>query len=516
MTQILLVLNDFELSTIIHRRLSQKYELEVIVMNSSSEVTSLLEILPEVGIILCRDFIGKDPLARKLSEFLVNKKLDQQIQLIIMGNVESPCSKSVCIDPYAPYEKICDLIGYFAGKEPDMVPIGINSAKPGSEITSNKKKVEPEVTSEDVEGDDDRKTTVFKLQDLKNIPPLEEAPKEEEQIKVHKYIPMNIIYFMNLPEVSIDFSVYARVKKSDTFEYHEKFHSNSKISRLEIERLLVRSGKDLYVDQEEIKKASSFLNGIFLKRFEKTDMSWSERLKLNSDCFEILLDVFKNSSFDKYNVQIIKEIISSMNLMVKAPDALKIFLAALAEKKVSYGYTNSHMCFYLFLMIVDHFSWSKDQSKNKLLYLSLFHDLSLHSDRLIKLHHDYFHESKNMTEEEKEIVLNHAEASAHVLEHIVKAPHELTTLIKEHHGLKSGKGFIESLSIAISPTSMAFIVIEDFVTHYLSALEKMETDKASGPPKTQLEMIFSELKNKYDRLTYADVLSELQKVMIKK
>ncbi|MBC7539143.1 MAG: hypothetical protein H7281_09995 [Bacteriovorax sp.] len=372
---------------------------------------------------------------------------------------------------------------------------------------AEREKLEKEKLENENENENE-KTTVFQL-------PSQLRPAandiQEEKVSVQEYSPLNSIYFMNISEMEIDFSVYSRIKKSDGFEYNKKFSSGSKISRSEIERVLLRSGKDLYIAHGEVKKASALLNGLFLERFQTPNLSWFERMKINSDSFEILLDLFKNSSFDKYNVEIIKELIKSLDIMVKAPEVMTIFLTGLKANKLSYGYTHSFLSFYLMMQIVDHFPWSKDQSKNKLLYLSLFHDLNLNSDRLIKLHHNYSQESKNLPDEEKNIMLRHAEASANVLEGIVKAPKELTALIKEHHGLKSGKGFIDTLSIAITPTSMAFIVIEGFVTQYLGALEKMEGDKAAGPTKANLELIFTELKKKYDRLTYADVLAQLQK-----
>ncbi len=352
------------------------------------------------------------------------------------------------------------------------------------------------------------KTTVFHAPEERKI----EEKIEPLPPKINHYVPFNVIYFVSLFEELVDFSVYSRIKKGDGFEYIKKINANSKLSLTELERLLLRCGKELYISDNEFNKANIFLNGFFLERFKNSNLSQMERITLNSDSFEILLDLFKYSSLNKHNVEIIKELIKSMDIQSHDPDALNSFLAGLKSKKISYGYSHAFLSYFLLLKIADHFPWVNDHSKNKLLYLSLFHDLSLNTDRLIKLHHNYIHEIKNLNEEEKEIMFAHADNSAKVLETIVKAPLELATLIREHHGFKNGKGHTEGLSIAISPTSMAFVVIEDFVTHYLGALEKMEAGGSSGPNAQELEPIFIELRKKYDRLTYADVLSELQKI----
>ena len=356
--------------------------------------------------------------------------------------------------------------------------------------------------------EENEKTTVFRLPSLTKVKV--EVLKEQSPANVD-YIPLSLIYFLNVTGMQLEFSIYSRIKKNDGFEYNKKINSGVKISSSDLQRVLVRAGKELFIDPEESEKANSFLNTLFLKRFKKEKMTILERMKLNSDAYEILLELFKTSNFNKYNIEIIKEIIKSIDQQVKTKDALPHFLAGMKARKLSYGYCHSYLTFFFLLQVVDHFEWCKDHSKNKLLYLSLFHDLTLNSDRLIKLHHNYFQEIKNLNDDDIELINEHATAAAFVLENIVKAPKELTTLIREHHGLKSGKGLVESLSIAISPTNMAFIVIEDFVTQFLEAIEKLPDEKASGPKKEQMVQIFTLLKKKYDRLTYQEVVLQLQK-----
>ena len=370
---------------------------------------------------------------------------------------------------------------------------------------------------DDSESEQNDKTTVFIMPKLNKSNDAVKAIDKTQATasKVIEYQPMSLIYFSLLAERTLDFSVFSRMKKGESFDYNKKIEAGKKISSADLDRLLVRSGKELFITETDFLKANAYLNQLFLARFNEPELTLQERIKLNSDSFEILLDLFKYSNFNKYNVEIIKELIKSINIQVAGPNGLQIFFKTMANNKLSYSYVHSYLSYYLFLQVVDHFPWGNDFSKNKLLYLSIFHDLSLHSDRLIKLHHNFFNESKNMTEEEKEMVMSHADSTAMILENIVKAPHELTGLIREHHGIKNGKGMSNTLGITISPTAMAFIVIEDFVTNYFSALEKMSEDKSSGLKREGLELLFATLKKKYERLTYADVLTQLQKYFAK-
>lgn len=490
MSQVLVILNEKELSTIIQGKLSQKYGLEVIVKNSSTDAISILQILPDVQLILCQDKIGLDPVASKMGDFLTVNKDDfpKEVDIVILGEKTTHYPKAVSIGPNPPYQKIIDYIGFLLGKETKSVSF------------------EPEPEKDDAE---EEKTTVFQL------PKIGKKPAEEKEEVTPKVIPdyhaFHIKYFSNLSDSTFDFSIFTRIKKQNDYEYNQKIAANSTLTRADLDRIALRMGKEFFVTNDDFKKANDFLNTNLLNKFKNPNLSLQDRIQLNSDCYEILMDAFKDTSFDKYSVEIIKEMVKSIDLLVKNPDGLTIFLKAYAAKKATYGYFHTHLTCLLIFLIVDKFPWSKDQSKNKIIYLSLFHDLCLHSDRLVKLHHHYFHELKNLSEEEKQIMQIHADSSANILETIVKAPKELTTLVREHHGLKNGKGFIESLSIAIAPLSMAFIVTEDFVTQFLDLSEKLEKDKEQGPTKQQLESVFTELKKKYEKHTYHDVAVEFQK-----
>lgn len=244
------------------------------------------------------------------------------------------------------------------------------------------------------------------------------------------------------------------------------------------------------------------MSGFFLKRSRGPELSVAERVLLNSDSYEILLEVFKNSSIDKYSVEIIKELLKSTDLLSHIPNALQAFVLAMKSQKLSYGYCHSFMSYLILLPLSEQFSWRQEQSKNKLLYLSLFRDLGLHNDRLIKAHHNPTERAK-LNEDDSFIVHNHADVAATILEGIIKSSKDVPSMIREHHGMRNGKGFADTLSLGVGPLTMANIVIEDLVTLYMENLERTE------PDKEVFLKIAEELQQKYVKLTYADVAMEL-------
>ncbi len=494
MSSVLIVTDEKELGTILAGKMEPKYGFQGILRASGTEALSMLQILP-FELIICKEKIGVEFTAFKVCEYLITNKddFDKEIPVIILGKSNlTGYARAEAIPANLSYDKILAYAGFLLGKE---------KIKPSLEAPPA-----PEPKSED-------RTTVFVLPKGGLKAEADKAPEAVKKI-VSKFYPFHVRYLMHLPEnVKVDFGIYTRMKKGDEFEYNLKIPAGNIVSKADIDKLLMRTSKDLYVTKEEAAKASEFLNKFFIEKFRRSDLDIEKRLMINSDGFEILLESFKTSTFDKFSVEIIKEMVKSIDTLMKMPDGLNQFKNFLATHRLSYGYTHMHFTCLMIFSIVDKFEWGKEQSKNKIIYLSLFHDLCLGSDRLIKLHHKFF-EQKNLNEEDKQSMLEHANASAVILENIVKAPKELTSLVREHHGIKSGKGFADSKSISIASLSMAFIVAEDIVTHYLDMQEKLDGTKDRVPSKEALTAYFSDMMKKYDKLTYADAAQAYQKLFL--
>jgi hypothetical protein len=62
---------------------------------------------------------------------------------------------------------------------------------------------------------------------------------------------------------------------------------------------------------------------------------------------------------------------------------------------------------------------------------------------------------------------------------------------------------------------MAFIVVEEFVTEYLSLIDKVDfkPEQASFDP-LPLEEVFSVLKTKFNKPVYSEIVQELQRYFV--
>jgi HD-GYP domain-containing protein (c-di-GMP phosphodiesterase class II) len=481
MTQLLIAFKEKQFSNAIQSHIDLKYALEVLTLFDSEKALAMLEILPEIKLIVCSEKFGK-----RICEYILKNQenFTQKIQVLILGKNNSSYSDVLEISPRTSAKDLTHYIGFY---------MGLEESPPGGDG--------PEIVEEDNE-----KTTVFRMPDLTDAEVTAEVEKE-----IIEYLPINTKYFLNIPIIKTTFDIYSRIQKDEDFAYNVTMSANSEVTRVEIERIIVRSGEEFYVKEEDFSIANDYFSTCFLNRFKDPDLSVFDRMLLNAESYEILLEVFRDSSFTKYSIEIIKELIKSIDYLSRRPSAIEEFFKGLGQKKLSYGYCHSFLTGLLILKIIENFEWKKDQSKNKILYLALFHDLALHNSRLIGAHHNIARDFNKLSEAEKQILNTHADVSASILEKIVKAPKELTLLIREHHGLKTGIGFSESHGLGIGPLSMAYMVTEDFVTAYLNLWQASDKEKIEEFLKMFPEDIFKELNVKYDRLTYADAVNELRK-----
>ena len=183
-------------------------------------------------------------------------------------------------------------------------------------------------------------------------------------------------------------------------------------------------------------------------------------------------------------------------------NALADYLKMLKQNKLSYAYSHAYLSSLLFNKILKNFEWESAAVREKVMYICFFHDISLKTDTQMQITTLDELEKSNLSRPEKDMVMNHALLSAGMLDKFPKVPIGVGVILKEYHGIKTGYGFREGLSIGLSPLSMMFVVVEDFVSEFL---------KIQGvPSKDQVVDIFTKLEKVYNKVTYAQTIIALQ------
>ena len=247
-----------------------------------------------------------------------------------------------------------------------------------------------------------------------------------------------------------------------------------------------------------------------MNRVKNPPTEEKERDQLNSDCFDIVLDLVKKQEVDDYTIELVTLNLKALMLATSDVRALDNFLKKRKSLKLSYPYTHVLLTCLIIQNIIKNFKWSTQEIKDNIVYFMYFHDLSLQNEKLVKIHHNYFQRAGELIlPDDKRAVLNHALISSNLVEKFKDLSPDLIPAIKEHHGVKGGNNFVESLSIIVTPFTMMLIVVEDYVSHFLD----MPLDLLPHKEKEFIANIFLEMGKKYNKLTYQDALVATKKLI---
>ena len=197
-----------------------------------------------------------------------------------------------------------------------------------------------------------------------------------------------------------------------------------------------------------------------------------------------------------------------MTNMLKEPNILATFLKALKANECSYSYAHTYMCCLILTRIISKFDWQSPQIREKLAYIAYFHDISLDDSELTQVNTLEDYNNSLLDIDAKKKIESHALDSARIVGKFDIVPPGVDTIIREHHGSRTGIGFVENYSATLMPLSMMFIVTESFVDELL----KIE----GSPSASDMKNIFSKLQMKFNKSTYGQTLTALQNMVMTK
>lgn len=231
-------------------------------------------------------------------------------------------------------------------------------------------------------------------------------------------------------------------------------------------------------------------------RFEQTDIAF-EHITRAVSAVELPAEIINLS----------RTTIRSMEkILVQIPDLGKLYRAFI-EQNSSMRFKHSLLMIYLGQYIIQKQSWNTPTITQQWTYLCFFHDIALDKDEYLDFELDDDVKASNFSANEKNLIINHAQISAKLVENVRDIPVGLDVLIKQHHGSKMGNS-LSGMSMSISPICIIFIMLENYV-HFL--LSDNESVKSSIEITSFIEGLF----NKYPYLNYKRFIPLLNTIPIK-
>ncbi len=327
-------------------------------------------------------------------------------------------------------------------------------------------------------------------------------------LKLPDYVPFAVKHFYLMTKSPC--SIFIKLLKKSGDEFVKRLNLDENFNREDLKKYEELGLSDLYILKEDYEV---FMNSLFEQTLSnlKTNKILEENVELVADSFVLSTDLMRTLGITPNCLAVVDQTISMMRTQILKADKIGPLLRKLLDDKMSYSYRHSYLISALAYTILPKMEWGSGDQQNilfeKICMVCYFHDVYLEDDKLIQISSLDDMRKAKLTVSEKDTLLNHAHKAAVLIQHYPKLPQGVDLIIKQHHGVANGYGFPESLTAAVSPMAIFFIVLEDFAKHILAINEPPEklahTMRAAIIP----------LKEKYQLPSYRKIVNELEIMM---
>ncbi|MDO9182878.1 MAG: hypothetical protein Q7U04_10745, partial [Bacteriovorax sp.] len=201
-----------------------------------------------------------------------------------------------------------------------------------------------------------------------------------------------------------------------------------------------------------------------------------KKIQALSDGYEFAAaNLFSSNEIKKQMQEIASASAQMMQDVAKDVGNLKALMAVMLSNKDGYIFTHSIITSYVAYHMIKNVTWGGEGQVEKINFVLFFHDIFLAP---IYLKHPELRlesallENKKLDDKEKDIILNHAKLAAELVVGYKRCPMGADILIKQHHGMKKGKGFVKFYMEDLSPISKILLIAEMFVEEFMKAHEE--------------------------------------------
>ncbi len=327
------------------------------------------------------------------------------------------------------------------------------------------------------------------------------------------YFPVSLRLMHNLivnEGISIfPFSLYVGIKsKEKETHFILRFRKNETIEQIDFLRFKNQNIVNLFITIDDEVEFKEFLIQ-YKKSLDLDEKRGSIEGQIQSvEASTILLrQKIMSIGFTDEVIELVDSYFKESLSVLRNQGAFQKLLKAFLEEKTSFQYGHSLLLSLVLNKVSLKLGWDSAQFREKVVFISLMHDLLLFEDELCKIkNYEDLIRNDELTDEKLNLLNNHAIMISQMVEKLPKIPKGAEDILREHHGMKNGVGFHEGPNYHIHNLSMVFIVCEEFV-HEILALK--------NPTKGQLQAIIFELRATYPRGYYAMALDALEDIFCK-
>jgi hypothetical protein len=446
MIKVLILEPDEHLIQLLKANLSSEFGAEVLCCQTQSQAKIFLEKETDIDCVLLRGHLGSEALAMSVLNFMFHKRLT--FKTLVIGKI--------------------DFKEDFVRMLPEDIQI---------------KGLLDEIIKE-----------------------LNISEERLAAIAIPEFVGFKLHYFFQINKFQAD--IFIQIKKKDEDQYVKRILANDDFDK----KLLLKykqSGLDeLYVEKEyrhHFWDALISENITRLKDVFKNSNDFAEEyiIELSNDSYNLSQDLLNSIGLNEQTVKMTQASIKTMTETVKSMDKMGPLLKRLLSNEASYAYKKCHLISMFSVDVLKKLDWFPndkfDESLNTMVFVSFMHDIVLMKEDLLRIHTKIDLYRSEAGDKEKELVKNHANIVATLVNKYPRAPAGADNIIKQHHGTTNGIGFSEVYNSNLSKYTIVLIVLEAFVIRILDF--KSEEDS--------LKSIINHFYEEFTQPSYKKVLDAL-------
>lgn len=402
---IIIIEKDQTFLNMLQINISSQLPIKILQKENASEAIAMMEVLPDVKIVICRAQTGKEETAKRLIESIKSEQSDTK--LIVLEQTGNPPEKFVkYLESTSPVDKITKMVISLISND-------------GSE----------------------------------KAPPMVQ--------RSYFTIPFSLLKLLDI--YPTDF--YIKIKKGDLNDYLKLFNANETVEFTKIDTYIEKGAKKAYVKKEDSSKTVEKINERFKKIISNSIEDLQDREQVESALIDNLSFLGVNKGTLKIAQQSANTLLNELNQNKKVTSIIN----AIYKKPGSLKYRKAFMTSLFAGIISKHESSIDSVMLKSLLTASFFNDLKLErNDHMVIRSEEEFNLAL-LSKSDAKIVDHHAAEAAEQLSKLNDISEETIKIIRQHHGVNTGNGYTYSLQPTITILSQIFILSEELSIRILCA-----------------------------------------------
>lgn len=263
----------------------------------------------------------------------------------------------------------------------------------------------------------------------------------------------------------------------------------------EVRKVEEKGFKNLFIKKEERLAFTNDLVSQVEKRINLDYANYEEVILAGEQVYRVSRKLISSLGPNEMSYRLINCLAEEMIVnLKKSKNKLDQFISACLIHPTSYSFKHLNLISifgYMAAPYIEMMEEKREQYLKDFIYAAYFHDIILEKEGMAEIHTKQDWVNCEFSDKEKNLIRDHAKLASELLEKFPGSSKDAIRLVREHHGVPNGVGFVDRKVGTLDESSIFFDSLHDFVELFINF-------QADG----SMEKIFAKLEDGYHLSVY--------------